>query len=86
MKYTSNLLLALILALLINYLIIRLLSSGRKTSEDIMMEDMIYRCAIKETSASFSHQTTVYNPGNSVDSSSDSGRSSDSGGGGGHSF
>lgn len=81
MKYISNILIAVIVAFIINYFIIKLSLSNQKVNKRSVMEGMSYYCNIQNVQKNFTHQTRVYDP----PSSSSSGGSHSSGGGGGHS-
>lgn len=78
MKYICNLLLALILALLINYALVRAFSAGRKPSAAQLFGGAYTHYSLRNPHAAFLHQTKVYSPRTS--SGGHSGR-----GGGGHS-
>lgn len=80
MKYISNGLLAVILALLLNYGIVSLFAGAKKPGTKKMMENVPVQFSYTKPLAVFTHQTRTYNP-----VSSDSGSSSSSGGGGGSS-
>ena len=102
MKYTSNLLLALILALLINFVFVSVQARLRKPKDKQVLANIDHHFKIRKTGASYAHTTKYYSPvthdsdssgsrssgGSSGGSSSGSGGSSggSSGGGGGHSF
>lgn len=79
MKYICNLLLSVILALLINYALVRTLSAGRKPSTGQLLSGAYTRYSLRNPHADFSHQTKVYSPRTS------SGGGGRSGGGGGRS-
>ena len=85
MKYTCNFLLSLILALLINYFIIMLISRKQKASTSALRDNMIAHCAINNANAKFTRETKVYNPGSSSSGGSGGGGGGGSSGGG-HSF
>lgn len=78
MKYISNAFLAVMLALIINYFIVRKLSKPEKAKKQELLRSMEYHCMINP-SANFKYQTKEYAP-----SSSSSHGSSGGGGGGGH--
>ncbi len=97
MKYISNGLLALILALLINFGYICVFSRLSKPQEKELMKKIHRRFYATPPSATYTHQTTTYSPissdsdsgssdGGSSDGGSSSSGGSSSGGGGGHSF
>lgn len=80
MKYICSALLALILALLLNYVIAMSLSRSRKTDIRQVLDGTYTSTNVKNANARFMNQTRVYSPPSS--SSSGGGHS---GGGGGHS-
>lgn len=100
MKYISNALLAMILALLANFGLVICVTRLRKPGESAMLAHMHRRFSYSEIRAVHTHQTKIYDPvssgssggssggsgggGSSGGSSGGGGRSS--GGGGGHSF
>lgn len=79
MKYISNALLAVAIALLINYFVVRMLSRASKASNRQIMGGIFTKVDINNARANFTHQTKRYSP----QSSGSSGGSSRSGGGGG---
>ena len=81
MKYVSNILLAIILAILINYAVVRMVSNTRDPSNSEVLKAIVTKQASSSIATSFSHQTRVYDP----PSSSSSGGGGGGGGGGGHS-
>lgn len=78
MKYISNALLAVILALLINFCIMRLVSRNRIPGQKERLRRMKYHYSLTDTQAKYIRTTKRYDP-----PSSDSGGSSGGGGGGG---
>ena len=82
MKYICSALLAIILALLINYFIAMFYSRQRKTNIKNIISGIYANASITNPRVSFSHQTKTYSP---PSSSSGGGSSSSGGGGGGHS-
>ncbi len=89
MKYISNALLALILAFLINYLIVRRVAAAHKPKHSEIMNALTATCDISNTHAQFTHQTRVYDPPSKSSSGGGGGGHSGGGGGGGgggHSF
>ena len=80
MKYICSALLAIILALLINYFIAMFYSRQRKTNIKNIISGIYANASITNPRVSFSHQTKTYSP-----PSSSSGGGSGGGGGGGHS-
>lgn len=80
MKYISNILLALVIALLINYLIISKNSTIKKTKEKQLLKYINHQFSLENANIEFEYTDREYSP----QSSSSGGGSS--GGGGGHSF
>lgn len=76
MKYISNALLALVAAILINYLIVRTASRKRKASQNELVRGIFVNNAFNNPQVNFVRQTKVYDP---PSSSSSSGGSSSSG-------
>lgn len=83
MKYISNALLALILALFINYLVLRMVSKAKRPSRDELLEGIFAKCDVQNIRSAMVNQTRVYDPPSS--SSSGGGGGHSGGGGGGHS-
>lgn len=77
MKYISNIFLAVVLALLINYMLVRSLSRARKPSESQLLEGLFAQQKLNGMHARFINETKKYSP----QSSSSGGHG---GGGGGH--
>lgn len=92
MKYTSNLLLALILSLLITFLFVSSQARLRKPKHKELMSQIDHYFDILKKDASYSHTTTKYSPvnhssgGSSGGGSRSGGGGGRSGGGGGHRF
>lgn len=88
MRYTCNFLLAIAIALIINFLIVTACSRKRKPSLNTTKDNMIYHCDIHNAHAIFTHERRVYNPpsSNSGGSSGGGGGGGASSSGGGHSF
>ena len=92
MKYISNALLALILAALINYFIVRLLSTSSKPDKREILNSVYAKFAFSDAQKKLTKQSKVYHPrstGSSSGSHSGGGGHSSggrSGGGGGHRF
>lgn len=88
MKYICSALLALILALLINYVIAMSLSRSRKADIKKVLEGTYTSTNVKNANARFMNQTRVYSPPSSSSSggSGGGGGGGHSGGGGGHSI
>jgi len=87
MKYISNALLAITIALLINYFLVMLLSRSRKATTNQLLDGIYSKVEIHNPSVRFLHQTKRYDPPSSSSSGgSRSGGGGGGGGGGGHSF
>lgn len=98
MKYISNLLFALILALLINFVFVSVQARLRKPKDKQVLANIDHHFKITKTGSSYAHTTKHYSPvtynSDSSDSRSSGGSDSSSGGssgggsggGGGHSF
>ena len=92
MKYISNLLLALILSLLINYLLVLWTAGSRKPSEETILGAVRIGFHMSNPSAVMTHTTRVYDPpftssnGGGSRGGGGGGGGGFSGGGGGHSF
>lgn len=84
MKYASNVLLALVFALLINFLIVMGISSKHRPSRSQLMDGIYTKCVVNNPQIQFMNQTKTYSP-QSSGSSGGSGGHSGGGGGGGHS-
>lgn len=84
MKYASNALLALVLALLINYYIARKSAETQKPSVDEVLTGLTAGQHILDFQVKQTYSNRVYRPGGSGGTGSGGGGSS--GGGGGHSF
>lgn len=80
MKYICSALIALILALMLNYFIVMSLSRSRKPNAQKVIQGTFSKVKVNHPSAAFVRQTRVYSP-----PSSSSGGSHSGGGGGGHS-
>ena len=87
MKYISNALLAMILALLINFGLVVFFTRLRKPGENAILSSIEKKFTFTKPNAVYTHQTKVYDPvsSGSGSSSGGSGGSSGGGGGGGHS-
>lgn len=83
MKYISNVLIAVIVAFIINYFVVKSSLSGSKANRKRIMSSMNYHCNVENVSMNFLYQTKVYIPPSSS-SSGHSGGGHRSGGGGGH--
>lgn len=90
MKYISNALLAVILALLINYFLVMLLSRSRKASANQLISGIYSKVDIANIRIDYVNQTRRYSPQSSGGGGSHGGGGggggSHGGGGGGHSF
>lgn len=93
MKYISNLLLAIILAMLFNYFLVMNLSKAKKARNNQILDNIYTNVAVKNPSVKFLHQTRQYSPPPPPPSSGGGSRSSGGshgggshGGGGGHRF
>ena len=82
MKHICNLLLALILAMLINYFIVMSFAHAQKPSNGELLSGLFTKVDIKNPSTHFTRQTKKYSPQSSGNSG---GGGSGGGGGGGHS-
>ena len=82
MKYISNALLSIVLALLINYFLVMFLSKSRKASVSQLLNGTFYKTEIRNTQTEFINQTRRYSPQSSGSSGGSSGRSIGGGGGG----
>ncbi len=85
MKYISNAFLSIILALIINYFIVKVTSSAHKATAGQVLRNMVCHCNVQERGIKFTHQTRTYSP-KSSGGSGGGGGGGHSGGGGGHSF
>ena len=85
MKYISNALLAIAIAILINYFIDRQTSRVRKASDNEIVNGVFANNAFNNVSVNFIRQTRTYSPRSSSSSGSSGGHSGGGGGGGGHS-
>ena len=87
MKYASNAFLALLLALLINYFVVKLTSVAKKPSEKDLLEATKHRCSFTNANAVYTNTTKKYDPPSSSSSGGGGSRGGGGGGGGGgHSF
>lgn len=93
MKYISNALLSVAIALLINYFLVMALSHSRKPSNSQLLDGIFSKTQINNSQAQFVRQTKRYSPQSSSSSGARSGGGSRSfsgggsrGGGGGHRF
>lgn len=92
MKYISNALLAVVLALLLNYILVRVYAGSKTPSRKELLNGIFVEKKLNNTKAIFTNETKRYDP---IESSSGGGSSGgggggggggSSGGGGGHSF
>lgn len=89
MKYICNTLLAVILALLINYFVVKATSMQKKPSDKEILQGIFNFQQLENVQAQFTHETRRYSPqssGSSGGSGGGGGGGGSSGGGGGHSF
>lgn len=88
MKYISNALLSIILALLINYFLVMTLSRSRKATNRQLLDGIFSKTEIKNPHTQFVNQTRRYSPQSKGSSGGRSGGGGGgrSGGGGGHRF
>lgn len=90
MKYISNALLAIILAVIINYFIVKIYSRTPKASNNEILSGIFANNSFDNCQLQFTHTTRQYSPPSSSSSGGSSGggggHSSGGGGGGGHSF
>lgn len=87
MKYASNAFLAILLALLINYFLVKITSKARKASSNELLANLPMHCEIMNANTLFTHQTKRYDPPSSSSGGHGGGGGGGrSGGGGGHRF
>lgn len=88
MKYISNALLAIVIALLINYIFVMFVSRSRKATDSQLLNGIYAKAEVKNTSIDFLHQTRRYSPQSSSSGGGGGGSHGGGGGGGGgsHSF
>ena len=90
MKYISNALLALIVAVIINYFIVKAYSHASKASDNEILSGIFDNNSFDNNQLQFTHTTRRYDPPSSSSSggghSGGGGGHSSGGGGGGHSF
>uniref|UniRef100_UPI0040576B12 TPM domain-containing protein n=1 Tax=Agathobacter sp. TaxID=2021311 RepID=UPI0040576B12 len=87
MKYISNLLLAVILAMLLNYFFVMSASKAKKARNSQLLDNIHTNVAVKNPSVKFMHQTRHYSPRSSSSGGGGGSRGGGSrGGGGGHRF
>lgn len=84
MKYISNALLALVIALLINFIIVMIMSNKHRPSRSQLLEGIYTKCELEDAHMTFVNQTKVYDPPQSSGGGGGGG-GGHSGGGGGHS-
>ena len=85
MKYISNILLAVAIAMLINFFAVIAFSKKRKASAKELVSGIYSKYKVTDTRASFVNQTKTYSPQSSGGGGSSGGSSGGGGGGGGHS-
>lgn len=86
MKYVSNAFLAVLLALLINYFVVKLTSAAKKPDKRELLEATKHRCSFVNADAVYTNTTKKYDPPSSSSSGGGGSRGGGGGGGGGHSF
>lgn len=89
MKYASNIFLAAALAILINYLLVKLFSRAKSPSEAEMLASIAATQRMNHVDVQFERESKTYSPRSSSGSGGGGGHSGgggSSGGGGGHSF
>ena len=89
MKYVSNILLAVVFALLINYMMVRGFARAKTPSREEILTGLFVDKKLTDTRAEFVCETRKYDPvssGSSGSSGGGGGGGGSSGGGGGHSF
>lgn len=86
MKYASNVLLAIVMALLINYFVVKIFSRTKKPSESELLGGMFFKQDLKNFNAEYLSTSRVYSPQSSGSGGGSGGGGGSSGGGGGHSF
>lgn len=86
MKYISNAFLAVILALLINYFLVMMLSRSRKATTSQLISGIYSNVEIKNARANFVNQTKVYSPQSSGSSGKGGGGGRSGGSSGSHKF
>ena len=89
MKYASNIFLAAALAILINYLLVKLFSRAKSPSEAEMLASIAATQRMNHADVQFERESKTYSPRSSSGSGGGGGHSGgggSSGGGGGHSF
>lgn len=89
MKYVSNIFLAAALAILINYLLVKLFSRAKSPSEAEMLASIAATQRMNHADVQFERESKTYSPRSSSGSGGGGGHSGgggSSGGGGGHSF
>jgi uncharacterized protein len=82
MKYISNALLAIAIAMLLNFILVKAKSGKHKASQKELISGIYSSYQLHDASAVFSHQTRTYSPPSS-DSGGGGGSSGGGGGGGG---
>lgn len=86
MKYISNALLALAIALLINYFLVMFLSRAKKASDQQILSGIYQNVNVYNTRADFLHQTKRYSPQSSGSRKGGGGGGGRRSSGGGHRF
>ena len=86
MKYASILFLAVILALMVNYFVVRACSATGKPSDKELLKGLFSQQKFDNVESTFTHSTKTYSPQSSGGGSSGGGGGSSGGSGGSHSF
>lgn len=81
MKYVTSALLAMILAVMINFIVVRAVNTARVPSKDEMLKGLYSQCMLNEPQMILTNTTKVYDP---PSSSGGGGGGHGGGGGGGH--
>jgi uncharacterized protein len=83
MKYVSNAFLAIILAMLINFFVVKAFSIRHKATNQEVLAGIFRQVNVQNTRIQFTHQTKTYSPQSSGGGGGGGGGSSGGGGGGG---
>lgn len=83
MKYASNAFLALALAMILNYVILRLTGSAKTPSDQKILDSIVFTSSVAAPLAVFSGTTRTYSPPSRSSGGGGGGRSGGGGGGGG---
>ena len=85
MKYISNALLSIVIALLINYFVVMFFSRPKKANTQQLLNGIFSQVVVKDPHIQFTHQTKKHSPQSSSSGISGGGGRSGGGGGGGRS-